>query len=64
MKIILGQRLFDYEEVAKMLGVGVSSIRKYVSGRGLSTTTIERRKYLSEEEIKKMIAPSQRTDRK
>lgn len=64
MKIILGQKLFDYGEVAKMIGVGETTIRKYVKERGLQTTTIERRRYLSEEGIKKMITPAPRPGKK
>lgn len=64
MKIILGQKLFDLDEVSKMIGVGKTTLRKYIKDKSLQTTTIERRKYLSEDEIKRMILPTPQTDKK
>lgn len=57
MKIILGERLFDLEETARMLGVRKTTISGYIGKYGLKTTIIERKKYLSEDEIRKLITP-------
>lgn len=56
MKIIFGVKLYDYSEVAEMFGVGKLTISGYVKKYGLKSQTIERRKYLPESEIKKLLA--------
>ena len=55
MKIILGKKLYDYDEVATIFGVHKTTIARYVKERGLQTKTILRRKYISEEQIKKLL---------
>lgn len=55
MKIVLGKQLYDYDEVATMMGVHKTTIARYVRERGLKTKIILRRKYLSEEQIKRLL---------
>lgn len=56
MKIILGIKLYDFEEVSQMFGVGKVTVSRYVRKYGLKTQTIDRKKYLPESEIKKLLA--------
>lgn len=55
--MILGEKLFDLDEVAKMIGVGRVTLTKYIKERGIQPTMIERKKYLNETEIKKLVSP-------
>ena len=56
MKVILGTTYYDYEEVGKLLGVGVVSVRKYIKKYGLQAKVIDRKKYLTESEIKRYLS--------
>lgn len=55
MKIILGKNYYDYDEVATIFGVHKTTIARYVRERDLKTKIILRRKYLSEEQVKKLL---------
>ena len=55
MKEVLGIKLFNYDEVAAMLGVHPSTILRYVKEQRLSAKMIGRTKYISEPELKKFI---------
>lgn len=58
MKIILGEKLFDYDEVGKLFGVSKASVSNYVKRYNLNPTLIKRRKYLTERDIKKILIPN------
>lgn len=55
MKTILGIRLYNQTEVAALLGVTTSTVRKYMKQEKLAATLIGGRKYISEDEIKRFI---------
>ena len=55
MKIILGKKLFDYEEVSRMLSVNKNTVARYVKRDKVTPTVIERKKYLSEADVLKII---------
>jgi len=57
MKVILGERFFTLEEVGKMLGVSRESVSKYIREREVETSTIQRRKYVTEDGVKKLLLP-------
>lgn len=57
MKVIAGIKLYDLEEVGSMLGVSKNSVQKYCRGKGIEYTIINRRKYLSESQIRKLVTP-------
>lgn len=57
MKVILDEKLFTLEEVGKMLGISRPLVSIYAKERGVETTTINRKKYINEDGIKKLILP-------
>lgn len=57
MKVIAGLKLYDLEEVGNMLGVSKNSVQKYSQGRDIEFTIINRKKYLSETQIRKLVTP-------
>lgn len=59
MKVILDEKLFTLEEVGKMLGISKPLVSIYARERGVKTTIINRRKYINEEGIKKLLLPTE-----
>lgn len=57
MKVILDEKLFTLEEVGKMLGISRPLVSIYAKERGVETTTINRKKYINEDGIKKLVLP-------
>lgn len=55
MKEILGINLYNYEEVAALLGIHQTSVTRYVKEGRLSSTMIGKVKYISEQEIKNFV---------
>lgn len=55
MKNILGVQLYNQTEVAALLGVSTSTVRKYMKQEKLKATLIGGRQYISEDEIKRFI---------
>lgn len=55
MKVILGVQLYNQTEVASLLGVTTTTVRKYVKQEKLKTTLIGGRVYISEDEIKRFL---------
>ncbi len=55
MKNILGTQLYNQTEVASLLGVTTSTLRKYIKQEKLKTTLIGGKQYISEDEIKRFI---------
>ena len=55
MKTILGIRLYNQTEVAALLGVTTSTVRKYMKQEKLKSTLIGGKQYISEDEIKRFI---------
>lgn len=59
MKVILGKKLFDLQEVADLLGLSRNSVPKYIKESNCKETVISRKHYLEEAEIKKLLLPRQ-----
>lgn len=57
MKVILNEKLFTLEEVGKMLGISRPLVSVYCRERGVETTIINRKKYVNEDGIKKLVLP-------
>lgn len=55
MKEVLGINLYNYEEVAALLGIHQTSVTRYVKEGRLSSTMIGKVKYISEQEIKNFV---------
>ena len=55
MKEILGINLYNYEEVAALLGIHQTSVTRYVKEGRLTSTMIGKVKYISEQEIKNFV---------
>lgn len=55
MKEVLGINLYNYEEVAALLGIHQTSVTRYVKEGRLTSTTIGKVKYISEQEIKNFV---------
>lgn len=55
MKEILGINLYNYEEVAALLGIHQTSVTRYVKEGRLASTMIGKVKYIPEQEIKNFV---------
>lgn len=55
MKEVLGINLYNYEEVAALLGIHQTSVTRYVKEGRLTSTMIGKVKYISEQEIKNFV---------
>lgn len=55
MKEVLGINLYNYEEVAALLGIHPTSITRYVKEGRIKATMIGKVKYISEQEIKNFV---------
>lgn len=55
MKEVLGINLYNYEEVAALLGIHQTSVTRYVKEGRLQSTMIGKVKYIAEEEIKNFV---------
>lgn len=60
MKIIFDERFFSLEEVGRMMGISKPLFSTYCKERGVETTTINRKKYVTEDGIKKLVLPKKK----
>lgn len=54
-KVILDVKLFNTQEVAELLGVGVETARNYIAEGRLKAKKIGTRYYVSEEKLKAFL---------
>jgi len=55
MRIIDGIKFYDYEDLSKILGVSVQSVRNYIRRENLNPRIFNRRKYLTQSELDKIL---------
>ncbi len=60
MKIIFDERFFSLEEVGRMMGISKPLVSTYCKERGVKATTINRKKYVTEDGIKKLVLPKKK----